>query len=51
MRTTASKRFSSLKKSSKIWASYVYFLQVSFTNNGIELHILMNTWPSSTFTG
>ena len=51
MTKTASKRFSSLKKSSKIWASYVYFLQVSFTNNGIELHILMNTWPSSTFTG
>ena len=43
MPTTASKRFSSLKKSSKTWANYVYFLQVSFTNNGIELHILMNS--------
>jgi uncharacterized protein (DUF1015 family) len=51
MPTTASKRFSSSKKSSITWTNYVYFLQVSLTNNGIELHILMNTWPSSTFTG
>jgi hypothetical protein len=43
MPTTASKRFSFLKKSTNTWTNYVYFLQVSFTNNGIELHILMNT--------